>query len=141
MPREEFNARGGDEAAELARLGAAATGLPPSTAQSVQLLIDGAAKYASLLQAIATAREHIHVEYYICHPDSTGNALPDALVATARAGVRVRLLLHAVGSAKATRSLLPPLLAAGGELASLHPACIGRLLTPHRVNMLYDPQI
>src|SRR3546814_20118276 len=74
MPREEFNARGGDEAAELARLGAAATGLPPSTAQSVQLLIDGAAKYASLLAATATARAHIHDEYHIWQPPHTGNA-------------------------------------------------------------------
>src|SRR3546814_7445516 len=105
MPREEFNARGGDEAAELARLGAAATGLPPSTAQSVQLLIDGAAKYASLLEAIATAREHIHVEYYICQPDSTGNALLEALVERARAGVRVRLLLDAVRSEEHTSEL------------------------------------
>src|SRR3546814_9064283 len=88
MPREQFDARGGDEAAELARLGAAATGLPPSTAQSVQLLVDGAAKYASLLEAIATARKHIHVEYYICQPDRTGNALLEALVERARAGVK-----------------------------------------------------
>ncbi|HEY9541118.1 MAG TPA: cardiolipin synthase [Luteimonas sp.] len=135
MPREEFNARGGDEAAELARLGAAATGLPPSTAQSVQLLIDGAAKYASLLEAIATAREHIHVEYYICQPDSTGNALLEALVERARAGVRVRLLLDAVGSAKATRRFFAPLLAAGGEFAWFHPARFGRIWTRTWVNM------
>src|SRR3546814_13366585 len=73
MPREEFNARGGDEAAELARLGAAATGLPPSTAQLVQLLIDGAAKYAPLLEAIAPARAPLHVEYYLSQPDRTRN--------------------------------------------------------------------
>src|SRR3546814_17601496 len=108
MPREEFNARGGDEAAELARLGAAATGLPPSTAQSVQLLIDGAAKYASLLEAIAPARDHLHVEYYICHPDRPGNALLEALVHLARSGGKVRLVPPPVRAPDANRSFCRP---------------------------------
>src|SRR3546814_10786452 len=135
MPREQYDARGGDEAAELARLCAAATGLPPSTAQSVQLLVDGAAKYASLLEAIATARKHIHVEYYICQPDRTGNALLDALVERARAGVKVRLLRDAVRSAKATKRFFAPLLEAGGEFAWFHPARFGRIWTRTWVNM------
>lgn len=136
MPREAAGLSGEhDEAAELARLGAAATGLPPSTAQSVQLLVDGAAKYESLLEAIASAREHIHVEYYICQPDSTGNALLEALVERARAGVRVRLLLDAVGSAKATKRFFAPLLEAGGEFCWFHPARFGRIWTRTWVNM------
>src|SRR5690606_6221820 len=135
-PREVEALAGADsEAAELARLGAASTGLPPSTAQSVQLLVDGAAKYASLLEAIAGAREHIHLEYYICQPDSTGNALLEALVERARAGVRVRLLLDAVGSAKATKRFFAPLLEAGGEFAWFHPARFGRVWTRTWVNM------
>src|SRR3546814_851451 len=80
-------------------------------------------------------REHIHVEYYICQPDSTGNALLEALVERARAGVRVRLLLDAVGSAKATRRFFAPLLAAGGEFAWFHPARFGRIWTRTWVNM------
>src|SRR3546814_10104396 len=81
------------------------------------------------------AREHIHVEYYICQPDSTGNALLEALVERARAGVRVRLLPDAVGSAKATRRFFAPLLAAGGEFAWFHPARFGRIWTRTWVNM------
>src|SRR3546814_3346520 len=81
------------------------------------------------------AREHIHVEYYICQPDSTGNALLEALVERARAGVRVRLQLDAVGSAKATRRFFAPLLAAGGEFAWFHPARFGRIWTRTWVNM------
>src|SRR3546814_2794938 len=89
----------------------------------------------SLLEAIATAREHIHVEYYICQPDSTGNALLEALVERARAGVKVRLLLDAVGSAKATKRFFAPLLEAGGEFAWFHPARFGRIWTRTWVNM------
>src|SRR3546814_3061283 len=81
------------------------------------------------------AREHIHVEYYICQPDSTGNAWLERLVERARAGVRVRLLLDAVSSAKATRRFFAPLLAAGGEFAWFHPARFGRIWTRTWVNM------
>ena len=136
MPAEEIAAGdGSDEAAELARLGAMATGLPPSTARSVRLLVDGAATYEALLEAIGGAREHVHLEYYICQPDSTGNSLLEALVERARAGVKVRLLLDAVGSAKATKHFFAPLLEAGGEFAWFHPARFGRIWTRTRINM------
>ena len=109
------------EAIELARIAQATTNLPPTTATHAQLLIDGAAKYTALLAAVAQAREHIHLEYYIYQPDRTGAALRDALVERARAGVKVRLLLDAVGSGKTSRAFLQPLLDAGGELAWFHP--------------------
>ncbi|TBR11080.1 MAG: cardiolipin synthase [Lysobacter sp.] len=106
---------------ELARLSTATTRLPPSTATDVRLLIDGAATYDALLEAIAQAQEHVHLEYYIVEPDRTGAALRDALVERARAGVKVRLLLDAVGSARMSRRFLAPLLDAGGEIARFHP--------------------
>ncbi len=136
-PHEDGNVPlpGHDAAAELARLGQATTGLPPSTAHSVRLLVDGAATYAALLEAIAGAREHIHLEYYIYQPDITGRQLRDALVERARAGIKVRLLLDAVGSSKVKRRFFAPLLEAGGELAWFHPARFGRVWTRTWVNM------
>ena len=109
------------EAIELAKIAQATTGLAPTTATRARLLIDGAAKYTALLEAVAQAREHIHLEYYIYQPDRTGTALRDALVGRARAGVKVRLLLDAVGSGKANRSFLQPLVDAGGEVCWFHP--------------------
>ncbi len=109
------------EALELARLAQSTTGLPPITATRADLLIDGAAKYGALLEAIAQAREHIHLEYYIYLPDRTGTALRDALIERARAGVQVRLLLDAVGSGRTKRRFLQPLLDAGAEVAWFHP--------------------
>lgn len=116
-----------DEAVELDKLGQATTGLAPTTATEVRLLIDGAAKYDALLADVRQARAHIHLEYYIYDCDRTGTALRDALVERARAGVRVRLLLDAVGSAKATRAFFAPLLEAGGELAWFHPVRLWRV--------------
>ncbi|TCZ85691.1 cardiolipin synthase [Lysobacter sp. N42] len=109
------------EAAELARLAQATTHLPPTTATDVRLLVDGGATYDALLAAVREARESIHVAYYIFEPDRTGTALRDALVERARAGVKVRLLLDAVGSAKLRRRFLAPLVEAGGEFAWFHP--------------------
>ncbi|HWI25017.1 MAG TPA: phospholipase D-like domain-containing protein, partial [Lysobacter sp.] len=114
-------------ARELSRLATATTALPPTSARDVRLLIDGAAKYTALLADIAQARVSIDLEYYIFLPDRTGTALRDALIARAQAGVRVRLLLDAVGSGKCPRSFFAPLLAAGGALAWFHPMRFGRI--------------
>lgn len=108
-------------AVELARMSQAMTGLPSSTARSARLLIDGGSKYRRLNAAIAGARDHVHLEYYIFQPDRTGTALRDCLVERAAAGVEVRLLLDAVGSGRVQRTFLQPLLDAGGEIAWFHP--------------------
>lgn len=123
------------EALELARLGQATTGLPPSSASDVRLLVDGAATYDALFEAIAQARTHVHLEYYILKPDATGTALRDALVDRARAGVTVRLLLDAMGSGKVSRRFLRPLLEAGAEFAWFHPMRLSRFWQRPWVNM------
>lgn len=122
-------------ARELSRLGVAMTGLPPTTAIDVRLLVDGAAKYTALLEDIARARSSIDVEYYIFLPDRTGTALRDALAERARAGVRVRLLLDAMGSGKSSRRFFAPLLEAGGEFAWFHPMRLGRFWRRPWVNL------
>lgn len=109
------------EAIELARIAQATTGLPPTTATRAEFLIDGAATYTALLQAVSNARQHVDLEYYIFLPDRTGTALRDALIERARAGVQVRLLLDAVGSGPTSQRFLQPLLDAGGEVAWFHP--------------------
>ena len=111
-----------DEAMELRTLAQASTGMAPTTAREVQLLVDGGQKYPALLADIATANDHVHLEYYIYNPDQSGIALRDALVERARAGVHVRLLVDAMGSKKATRRFFAPLVDAGGEVAWFHPS-------------------
>lgn len=123
------------EFSELSRIGQATTGLAPSSATEVDWLVDGAATYAAILEAIAQAEHHVHLEYYIFQPDHAGTALRDALVERARAGVAVRLLLDAVGSSKLRKHFLQPLLDAGGEAVWFHPS---QLLKPFKrpwVNM------
>ena len=142
------NMPAGEDAVELARLGQATTGLPPTTARSVRLLVDGAATYDALLEAVREARDHVHLEYYIYTPDHSGAELRDALVERARAGVTVRLLLDAVGCSKTPRSFFAELLDAGGELAWFHPMRFGRVwerpwlnLRTHRKIVVIDGAI
>ncbi|MCL7714862.1 cardiolipin synthase [Stenotrophomonas mori] len=114
---------------ELSRIGQATTGLAPSTAVQVDWLVDGAVTYAAILRAVAGARRHVNLEYYIFEPDHAGTALRDALIERARAGVTVRLLLDAVGSSRIRRRFLQPLREAGAEVVWFHPR---QLLKPFK---------
>src|SRR6187549_445239 len=104
----------GSEAAALDRMATVMTGYPPSTATRVDLIVDGEATYAALVEAIAAAKEHVHVEYYIYAGDRTGTLVRDALIGRAQAGVKVRVLLDGVGS-RLKREFTQPLEDAGVE--------------------------
>ena len=144
---EAFGGAAHADAAELARLATATAGIGPSSATRVELLVDGGAKYEALLADIAAASRHVHLEYYIWEPDRTGAALRDALAERARAGVEVRLLLDAIGSARARR-FFAPLLEAGGEVAWFHPMRLGHVwrrpwanLRTHRKIVVIDGRV
>lgn len=116
--------------AQLARLGTAACDFPVATATRVELLVDGARTYEAIFEAIRAAHSHIHLEYYIFEPDRIGTALRDLLIERARVGVKVRLLIDALGSQRIGRRFLAPLLAAGAQVARFHDPRIGRRLRP-----------
>lgn len=118
------------ECSPTMRLVRASTGFPPSSAQAVRLLRDGGVTYDALIEAIAAARHHVHVEYYIFEPDRTGARLREALIERASHGVQVRLLMDAMGSAHMRESFLAPLRAAGAEIAWFHRFRLRRLWRP-----------
>ncbi|MDO5505753.1 MAG: cardiolipin synthase [Pseudoxanthomonas suwonensis] len=133
---------------ELGRLGKAVGGFAPSSAAEVRFLVDGAAKYKALLADLANARKHVHMEYYIYTPDQSGEAVRDALIDCVRRGVKVRLLLDAIGSAKAPRRWFAEFVDAGGELAWFHPMRFGQVwmrpwlnLRTHRKIVVIDGRI
>jgi cardiolipin synthase len=145
---DTIDADDASDTAELALLAQATTGLPGASATEVTLLIDGAATYDALLEAIREARHHVHLEYYIYSPDRTGTALRDALVECAQRGVAVRLLLDAVGSSHCPNRFFAPLRAAGGEVAWFHPMRLRRIwkrpwlnLRSHRKLVVVDGRV
>ncbi|HET7042101.1 MAG TPA: phospholipase D-like domain-containing protein [Gemmatimonadales bacterium] len=75
-----------------------AAGSPPIPGNAVRLLIDGPEAFAAMLEVIASAERWIHFENYIIRSDATGERFAEALIARARAGVRVRVLADWFGS-------------------------------------------
>jgi cardiolipin synthase len=106
---------------QLAMIPIGLGGAPPLRAESVDIYTDGVAAYAAILDAVAAARDHLHLEYYIWEPDTIGTRLRDALIERAKAGVAVRVLLDATGCNHLSRKFLAPLRAAGASVAWFNP--------------------
>ncbi len=105
----------------LARVACSSNDGPPRPAQSLQLFAGGDETYAAIESAIRAAQRQVHMEYYIFEPDAVGQRILDALVERARAGVKVRVLVDALGSGKCTPAFWALLLRAGGEVRLFNP--------------------
>ena len=108
-----------------------------------RLLGTGEQAYAALLDAIETAQKSVDLTVFILGKDAVGISLVRALAGRARAGVRVRLLLDAVGSRPMLALASRELGAAGGAVRSfmplLHAPVRGRTnLRNHRKIAVFD---
>lgn len=99
----------------------------PVRAEAVDVYRTGDPCFAAIEEAIGRAAHHVHCEYYIWEPDTVGHRLRDALVARARDGVVVRVLVDAVGAGRLPRDFWAALTAAGGEVARFNPFRLSRL--------------
>lgn len=70
---------------------------PPFALKDVDIFSNGAQKMIALLRDIASAREHINIEYFIIEDDSLGRLFSDFLIDAVGRGVKVRLLYDDVG--------------------------------------------
>ena len=86
---------------------------------AVELLLDGPETYAAMLDAIASAKHHVHLETYILGDDEIGAKFAAALEAKAREGVTVRLIYDSIGSRGASGDFWEQLQAAGLTMAPL----------------------
>jgi cardiolipin synthase len=91
---------------------------PPQAGNRVTLYHETQTAFADLCDAIRDARQHVHLEYFIIHPDETGRQVLDLLTEKAKAGVEVRLLFDAVGSRRLNRRAVAALLGAKGRCCS-----------------------
>lgn len=98
-----------------------AGGAPPVTGNAMRLLTSGEDAYATLEHHIRHARSNIHITAFILGRDDTGRRLVKLLAERARDGVKVRLLLDAVGSMFSSRMFVNPIRRAGGRVGRFMP--------------------
>lgn len=64
----------------------------------IDLLVNGRESFPAMLDAIASAGNFIHLEFYRIEPDNLGTEFRDLLQRKAREGVKVRVIYDDVGS-------------------------------------------
>jgi len=132
---------------QLARIAIVAGESPPLRADALELYLDGAAMYAAMASAIAAAKHHVHVEFYIWENDRIGVKLRDQLVERARAGVAVRVIVDGTGASSVRGKFFAPLVAAGGHVAWFNPIRLFRIRRPradfrtHRKIVICDGRV
>ncbi|QDU20461.1 cardiolipin synthase [Urbifossiella limnaea] len=117
----------------LAKLAHHPEGFPVTAGNRVELYHLGETAYAAMLAAIAEAKHHVHIEFFIFRPDESGRRFVAALTLAARRGVEVRFLYDSVGSHSTSQRLFKAIVAAGGKVSGFLP-----LLNPvyrFRVNL------
>ena len=87
----------------------------------ITALQNGDQIFPAMLSAIRSARETITLESYIYWSGDIGRKFSDALSERARAGVKVHVLLDAVGCGKLESKYLDEMKSAGVELERYHP--------------------
>ena len=64
----------------------------------VKLLVNGENKFPEVIKALESAKNHIHIEYYIYEDDEIGKTIEQLLIKKAKEGVQVRFIFDDFGS-------------------------------------------
>lgn len=100
----------------------AALGQPaPAGYRDLVLHADGREALAALWRVLDAAHESVDVCTFILGDDAVGRAVVERLVAKARAGVRVRVMVDGMGQLMRRHPDLSPLVAAGGRFKVFMP--------------------
>ena len=119
---------------------------PPLAGNRVQFIASGEDAFAHLEQGIREAKHTIHLMTFILARDATGRRIVKLLAQRAREGVKVRLLLDALGCFPSSRGFCDPLRQAGGEVVRFMPVLPLQTrgsanLRNHRKIVIFDHKI
>jgi cardiolipin synthase len=124
---------------------AGGTGVPFLPGNTLTILNNGDEFYPAMLDAIAAAEVSITIEAYIYWAGEVGRQFAEALAAKAKAGVRVKILLDAVGSSTIGEDILKILESGKCQLAWYNPFNWRRLgrfnHRTHRKSLIIDGRI
>jgi len=87
----------------------------------IGLLINGDKTFPAMKEAIASAKDFIHLEFYRIEPDKLGTEFKELLKRKAAEGVKVRVIYDDVGSWNIHRAYLREMRAAGIQIFPFMP--------------------
>jgi len=93
----------------------------------VEVYHDGNTKFEKLLKDLESAKEFIHLQYYIMRNDELGAKLISVLAKKAGEGVEVRFLQDCMGKPRGHKKMFEPLMKAGGFLGIFLPMYLFRI--------------
>ncbi len=88
---------------------------PLTANNAVKILLNGEEKFPEVIEAIKSAKHHIHFEYYIYEDDTIGREIEELLKQKVREGVAVRFIYDDFGSRSIRKNLVNRLRDAGVE--------------------------
>ncbi len=94
----------------------------PYSCNRIDVLTDGGSTFESMFEAIESAVNHIHIEFYIFGNDEVSNRMRELLIKKARQGVRVRMIYDYLGSFSLSKQYLDSLRMAGVYVEAFLPA-------------------
>jgi cardiolipin synthase len=106
---------------DFMRTAEALTGAPISDGSEVELLVNGDAIFPAILEAIAGAKRTLNLETYVYWQGDITERVSDAVAERARAGVRCKVLLDALGSAVMDRGQVRRMEEAGVDVRRFRP--------------------
>jgi cardiolipin synthase A/B len=92
------------------------TGTRARANNRVDVLYDGVQSFAERARLIEAATASIHLQTFIFTDDATGQALADQLIAKAKAGVAVRVIIDGLGSKRSDDGFFDRMRAAGVDV-------------------------
>ncbi len=93
---------------------------PLTRHNEVKLLVNGEEKFPELLADIESAKDHIHIEYYIFEQDDIGSKVIELLIKKSLEGVKVKFIYDDFGSPTIKKKLEKRMRDAGIEVNPFH---------------------
>jgi cardiolipin synthase len=98
--------------------------------------------FPAMVAAIEEAKTEVCLETYTFSPGSPGERFRDALVRARQRGIRVRVLIDALGSYGLPGNFFDPLQGAGAEVRLFNPIALNRMsIRNHRKLLVCDDQV
>jgi cardiolipin synthase A/B len=88
---------------------------------SVRVLNNGRQTFGSIIYELESAKDHIHLEFYIIDDDQIGNRIKEILMRKAQAGCDVKVLYDDLGSWSLSRRYVTELISSGVKVINFMP--------------------